>query len=437
MAESRCLMAALSLAACTPAAAENDVTLRFWGMGREGEVVAELIPEFERRNPGVRVRVQQIPWTAAHEKLVTAVVGEATPDVAQLGNTWVPEFQALDAIEPLDQRVASSAVVRRDDFFSGIWDTNVIDGVTYGIPWYVDTRLLFYRTDLLAAAGVRTPIRSWEEWRAAMRAVQRSGGARWGILLPTNEYGPPTVMGLQTGARFVEEGGRAGAFREPEFRRAFEFYTSLYRDGLAPAISATQVANVFQQFADGDFAMYITGPWNVGEFDRRLPASMRGRWATMPLPDPDGDYPGVSSAGGSSLVLFKGSRHQDAAWRLVEFLAEPAQQLRFARLTGDLPARLSAWQDSALIGDPRLRAFYEQLQHVRPTPQIPEWEQISVKIMEYVEAVARGRLTTDRAVAALDADVDRMLEKRRWLLDRRAREATAAARARDSAAVDR
>ncbi|HVE78826.1 MAG TPA: sugar ABC transporter substrate-binding protein [Gemmatimonadaceae bacterium] len=420
----------LALVACTPASAERETTVRFWAMGREGEVVAELIPEFERRNPGVRVRVQQIPWTAAHEKLVTAVVGDATPDVAQLGNTWVPEFQALDAIEPLDARVAASALVPRDDFFSGIWDTNVIDGVTYGIPWYVDTRILFYRSDLLAAAGVRTPIRSWEAWKDGMRAVQRSGGARWGILLPTNEYTPPIVIALQTGAQLVRDGGRAGAFRDPEFRRAFEFYISLYRDGLAPTISSTQVANIFQQFADGEFAMYITGPWNVGEFDRRLPASMRGRWATMPLPAPDGNFPGISSAGGSSLVLFKESRHQAEAWRLIEFLSEPAQQLRFARLTGDLPARRSAWQDSALIGDARLRSFYEQLQHVRPTPPIPEWEQISTKIMEYVEAAARGRLTTDRAVAALDADVDRMLQKRRWLLDRRARTAPAAGGAR-------
>src|SRR5688500_4905931 len=56
-------------------------TLEFWGLGREGEVVAEMIPEFERRNPGIKVRVQQIPWSAAHEKLLTAHVGDSTPDV--------------------------------------------------------------------------------------------------------------------------------------------------------------------------------------------------------------------------------------------------------------------------------------------------------------------------------------------------------------------
>ena len=73
--------ALLAFAGCAPA--ERGVTLRFWAMGREGEVVQELVRDFERENPGVRVRVQQIPWSAAHEKLLTSFVGDATPDIAQ------------------------------------------------------------------------------------------------------------------------------------------------------------------------------------------------------------------------------------------------------------------------------------------------------------------------------------------------------------------
>src|SRR5215813_1552723 len=83
----------LLLLACT-SNRDHREHLEFWGLGREGEVVSALIPQFERENPGIHVTVQQIPWTAAHEKLLTAYVGESTPDVAQMGNTWVPEFVA-------------------------------------------------------------------------------------------------------------------------------------------------------------------------------------------------------------------------------------------------------------------------------------------------------------------------------------------------------
>src|SRR5262249_56421405 len=108
--------------------------LRVWAMGREGEVLRELVPEFERAHPGVRVRVQQIPWSAAHEKLLTAFVGDALPDVFQVGNTWIPELVALDAIEPLDGRIAASTAVERGDYFPGILDPNVIGESTFGVP---------------------------------------------------------------------------------------------------------------------------------------------------------------------------------------------------------------------------------------------------------------------------------------------------------------
>src|SRR5207244_11212513 len=112
------------------------------------------MPEFERRT-GIAVDVQQIPWTAAHEKLLTAYVGDATPDVAQMGNTWVPEFHAVGALEPLTSRLVHSSIEQRN-YFPGIWATNEVDGVAYGVPWYVDTRVLFYRTDL-----VPKPPRTW------------------------------------------------------------------------------------------------------------------------------------------------------------------------------------------------------------------------------------------------------------------------------------
>ena len=145
-------------------------------MGREGEVVERLLPEFERRHPELRVRLQQIPWTAAHAKLLTAFAGDTLPDLCQLGNTWVPELVALGALENLDRRVAASSVVAPDDYFPGVWDTNVIDGHLYGIPWYVDTRLLFYRSDLLAQAGFDAPPHSWAEWQQALAAIKAQGG---------------------------------------------------------------------------------------------------------------------------------------------------------------------------------------------------------------------------------------------------------------------
>ena len=426
----RCRLAAVHLGAllllagvatsCRNASGAEDTTIRFWAMGREGEVVRDLVPEFERRNPGLHVRVQQMPWTAAHEKLLTGFVGDATPDVSQLGNTWVPEFQALDALEPLNGYVRASNGVDSTDYFRGIWDTNVLADTLFGLPWYVDTKLIFYRADILARAGVTTPPRSWPEWKDAMHRVVAGGHAKYAILLPTNEWPQIVALGLQQGSPILKDGDRYGAFRDPKFSSAVDFYTSIFREKLAPTVSSSQIANLFQEFERGTFAMFISGPWQIGELNNRLSDSVKGKWAAAPLPSPDGaSYPGVSLAGGSSLVIFRSSTHKVAAWKLIEFLSEPAQQARFAQLTGDLPARESAWRLAKLDSSQAMVAFLEQLRHVAPTPKVPEWELIATRIFESTERVVRGVSTREQAMKALDADVDRILEKRRWMLAHR------------------
>jgi multiple sugar transport system substrate-binding protein len=255
-----------------------------------------------------------------------------------------------------------------------------------------------------------------------MRRVKAlPGGERYGILLPIDEWAQPVVLALQAGAPLLRDGGRYGDFADPRFRRAFEFYVALFSERLAPPLGNAQVANPYQQFADGYFASWITGPWNLSEFRNRIPPDWQGEWTTAPLPALAGDdYPGVSLAGGSSLVIFRASRHKDAAFRLIEYLAEVAQQVAFYRLIGDLPARTAAWDDPLLAGEPRLRAFREQLQRVEPMPRLPEWERIAWAIAEAAERAVLGRQTVDQSLDQLQTEVDLMLAKRRFLLDRRA-----------------
>ena len=405
----------LALAGCVR---PGERVLRFWAMGREGEVVGELLTEFQREHPGIAVRVEQLPWTAAHEKLLTAFAGDATPDMAQLGNTWIAEFAALNALEPLKNWLDADRSITADDYFNGIWRTNEVDGTLYGLPWYVDTRLLFYRRDLFARAGLHAMPDTWAGFVRALDALQRAGTST-PLLLPVQEYEPLLAFALQPDEPLLREGGRFGNFRGAGFRAALQFYMERFFRGHAPSTSGGEIANLWQEFGRGTFAAFISGPWNIGELDRRLPPALRESWATAGLPGPSG--PGASTAGGASLVMFKRSRRHADAMRLVSYLSRPEVQLRFHALTGDMPPRRSAWATPSLAGDTRARAFAAQLERAKPSPAVPEWERIAQEMQLVATRAVAERWSIEQAVTTLDARVDAFLTKRRWMLERAAR----------------
>lgn len=399
---------------------DKETLIKFWAMGSEAEYVTKLVPEFEKRNPGIKVKVQAVPWNAAQEKLITAFASDNTPDACQLGNTWVPQFAYLDAIINLDDYIAESDIIKEEKYFAGIWDTNVLDSLVYGIPWYVDTRLIFYRTDIFERAGYNQPPRSWDELYDLCKKIKGLYPAeeKYAIYLPTNEWPPFIIFGLQNNASLLKDNNTRGNFSSREFKEAFEFLIRFHRDKLAP-IGISQVTNVYQALKDEYFAIYISGPWNINEYKKWMTGKLADKWSTAPLPSKSGeDYPGVSLAGGSSLVIFKNSEHKKETWKFIEYLSEKETQTEFYKLLYNLPAVKEAWEDSSIANNIYTKAFYEQFENVVATPKIPEWEQIAFsKVQQYAELAARGAMSIDEALQKLDKDVDQILEKRRWLIE--------------------
>ncbi|MDP4117501.1 MAG: sugar ABC transporter substrate-binding protein [Bacteroidota bacterium] len=410
------LVFALSAFSCKNKS-ENNIVIDFWGMGSEGEILKQLVPEFERRNPGIKVNVQMIPWTAAQEKLISAFAADNLPDLFQLGNTWVPQFAELGAIINLNSFISKSDVIKKEYYFPGIWDTNIIFNKVFGIPWYIDTRILFYRKDVLEKAGFNQPPKTWDELYTLSKRIRNNanGEDKYAIYLPTNEWSPFIIFGLQNGSTILKDSNAYADFSGAKFKEAFKYLIKFHKENLAP-IGISQVTSVYQSFAQEYFSMYISGPWNIVEFKKWMKGDLADKWGTAPLPGRY-TYPGVSTAGGSSLVMSRNSIHKEAAWKFIEYLSETKTQLQFYNLVNDLPAVKSVWEEKTFKDDPYIKAFYEQFLHVVPTPKIPEWEQIVfAKVQQYAEEAARGSITEDEALKRLDADVNTILEKRRWVI---------------------
>jgi multiple sugar transport system substrate-binding protein len=160
----------------------NNANLTVWGMGAEGDSLKVLANDFMKQNPGIHVTVQSIPWTNAHQKLLTAIAGSQTPDVAQMGTDWMAEFAKTGTLDTVPSNITSGA------FFPSAWNTALINGTAYGVPWYVETRVLFYRTDIAQKAGITHAPTNWDELLADAQAMQQKGGSKYGIYLGSNDY---------------------------------------------------------------------------------------------------------------------------------------------------------------------------------------------------------------------------------------------------------
>ena len=405
------LAAGAALGGCARGGRSGD--LSFWAMGDEAGKIPQLMPAFEHANPGTRVVIQPLPWSAAHEKLLTAYVGGSLPDVSQVGNTWIAELAAIGALAPLP--AAQSGLLT--DQFAAVLDTNRVAGTVYGVPWYVDTRVQFFRRDLFAKLGLSQPPSAWAEWKTALHGIKRiAGPGNYAILLPLNEFEQLLTFGLQQSDPLLRDHDSRGNLASPGFKAALAFYKSLFDEGLAPIATASQISNIWNEFAKGFYSVFISGPWTIGDLKSRLPAGFQSKWATATMPGPNG--PGASAPGGASLVVPKTARDPAASWRLIDYLTRPATQAQFQQIAGSLPSRKSAWAAPALAGDSNVRTLARQLDLARPLPKVPEWERIATELQIVAEAMVRGHMGIDAAAAEMNQRADKLLAKRRWMLDR-------------------
>ncbi len=373
-------------------------TVEIWAMGNEGEVLGELAKQFEAENPDATIDVTAVPWEAAHDRIATSIAGGETPDISMLGTTWVGEFAATGAFEPTPE-----GLVDEDSFFEGSWDTTVVDGTAYGVPWYVDTRVLYYRTDLAEAAGVEAP-ETWDEYKAFAKALQEQG-ATSGVSLPPGgfdswQYVSP--LAWQQGGDILADDGETFTFDSPEWNEAFAFYASFFEEGISEPVRL-EGGEIEQKFISGEVGSFYSGPFHVGLLLEQGGPDFAEKFAVAMVPGADSR---TSFTGGGNLAVFDDSENRDAAWKFVRWLSQPETQVAWYDISTDLPSVEAAWEDPVFTDDPYLSVFGEQLTDSKAPPAIPTWAQVSAVIDQELEKVTRGETSVDDALAAVQQQAE-------------------------------
>ncbi|MFI6292730.1 sugar ABC transporter substrate-binding protein [Nonomuraea sp. NPDC050790] len=367
-----------------------------WAIGEEGKALGTFAKDFESANPGVKVNVTPMGWDVAHDKITSAIAGSATPDVSMIGSTWAGELSKTGALEPTPGNLIDKAA-----FFPGAWQTVDVNGTAYGVPWYVETRVLYYRKDQAEKAGVEPP-RTWAEWKTFIKALQEKGGAKKGFQQGYTEGSWQEMVPLiwQAGGEIVKDGKYT--FDTPEAITGLKQYASLFQEKLAP--NDTPKGGFPQNFIKGEVGGFVSGPWMAGVLNTDGGPGFKDKFDVVPYPK--GPVSGTSFVGGSDLVVFKKAQNRDAAWKFVQWLSEPKVQAKWYTTVKALPAVQSAWQEPELTADPQLKVFGEQLKDAKTPPPYPTWEQLA-KVMEgELEKLALGRSTPEETAKAIQAQAD-------------------------------
>ncbi len=360
----------IALAGCASDGGDDAASadsLTVWVMGDSSEHFEQLIAPFEEES-GIDVETVAIPWDSIDQKFTTAVASGNGPDILQIGISKLRTFADSGALLSLDDAtLADYPNLASSNFIDGVaGDATAIGGEVVSIPWVSDTRVLFTRTDILAENGIDAPPATWDELRADAKTLAARGDGQYGYYIPQWDSALPVVMTWDQGGEVVDGDGMID-FDTPEFEKAVDLYTGLYADGSVPTNGDFDQT---QGFISGVAPMLVSGPYLAAAISGAAP-ELEGKWAVSVLPEAADN---TSLLAGSNLGVWGATKNKDGALKLLDFVSDPANQVAWFGLDGQLPTVKAALADEALTSDPLVAVYSEQLANSRILPLVPNWD---------------------------------------------------------------
>jgi len=382
---------------------DGNGSIRFWQFW-DMAIIEPIVDEFERRNPGLTVDVEQLTWQSGLEKIQAAVASGTQPDLCELGSTWLPRFSyegVLEDLTPVYTEVADSFIM---------WDSAKWQGRVYGLPWVQGSRALFYNADLFARAGLDPdkPPQTWDELLKAAMLIDQLGDDVHGFGLNLGEryvlYKKFMAFAWGNGGGILGEDGSV-IFASDENAEALEFYQALAEYSLKEKQEVLDY-----NFKKGQLGIQISGAWNLRNYALEAP-DLNYRVALVPRPSPGRGTHG-SFAGAEMLVVFADSKRKADALKLARFLQayEPAKKICLD-VKSVFPASKKALDDPAFTEDPKVRVFVEQSLTSQTAPAHPGWIDMEDVINRSIEEVLYGRAAPKQSLQAAAVKIEEVVKR--------------------------
>lgn len=397
---------ALALAAAAghqPATAETLNALFMAQAAYSDGDVRTMTQDFEKAHPGTTVNLEFVPYEALFDKITAAkAAGGSGYDVVLYDVIWPAAFVQNNVLLDVTDRVKG---IDKAKVFDGAWSTSEFGGRDYGMPWILDTKYLFYNTDMLAKAGIQNPPRTWGELTQDAKLIKDKGLVQYPIVASWSQA-EAVVCDYATltsayGGSFYADG--KPAFDTGGSLDAVRYMSQSIKDGLTNPNSKEYLEeDVRKVFSAGDAAFSLNWTYAYAKANDPAESKIVGKVGVVPAPGIDGKSQASAVNGSMGLGIAAGSTHPDLAWSYITYLTSQPVQNRYAQLS--LPIWKSSYDDPAVTKgqEPLVAAAKVSIGLMALRPVTPSYQEVSTILQAQLQNALTGKSTPEQAMT--DAD---------------------------------
>ena len=428
---------AITLLGCSHSPTQSSVTtikVAYWGGPEEIAITQELVADWERAHPQVKVRLEHTPFSAYTSRLLTRMAGNVAPDIMAVEVNLFPTLWSKDVFLSLQPFLEHDTEVASTDFFPDVIKRFTVDGNVYAIPR--DTApfaCIYYNKRLFDDAGLKYPSDEWTT-QDLLRAAQRLTKTQEGRIAQYGFYAWAWQNFVYSnGGRLVDDlrNPTRCLLGEPQAIEGLQFYADLmnkYKVAPTPIALGNLAMGAQQLFMTQRVAMFSSGFWEVPilrqikDFD----------WDVVMFPK-GGHGQRAFATGGTGYCILKSSQHPQEAWEVLKALAGPTAQERLAKTGLTQPALKNVAEGEAFARNalPPLNKgmMNEAVKYEVYEPFIAEWRELFDRyIGPELDLVFNGQKTAKDAMDAAVPQVNAALAQRRADEVERARAAVTSGR---------
>jgi len=344
----------------TPAALKG-IHISFWypWVGKMGDAISGLIADFNKTNPyGITVEERRLGGEQdLWEQVSQSVLDNATPNMVvapteQLVAWQSPQQEFVDMNDYVFSATYGLTPMQQSDFFSSIWNADVMDDIRFGVPATRTGQVLFYNITWAKELGFNSPPTTAADFKSQACAAAHANSS----LQQKKKFGTGGWLidaGWQTDISWLfafdfnsypKNGSSGFSFETNQFENAQSFLRDLFEKGCAwyPQNNNPQTP---QAYFAGRFALFYSGDLEQisSQFGAQDEANSKDEWAVIPFPGEDG-HPAFLVHGDSYAVFLSTPEDQLASWLFIRWMEQTENQIKLIEAEGSLPLTYSAVQ---------------------------------------------------------------------------------------------